>query len=149
MKQVVVALLVTMLCACGTVKLSENKITEENEYDKLVGRSVDELIIANGSPAYVYQLDRGYRVFEYSLLKEAMTGGQHSLRSAAAQSARVQSPGGYAAAQSDIITSGSLSGGVATLRKRKEALSQECRALFRISALDIIESWSIEGQNCN
>ena len=133
MKQVIVVSLVTLLCACGVIKLPENKTSNESTYNKWVGRSVDELIIANGEPSDISSIDGGGRVFEYSNIKNATTSTQSS-------STQPSLPG---------VNSSKAQRIRANRKKLASDPSQDCKILFNVSASDIIESWSTEGANCN
>ena len=120
MKFAIMVSLVTVLCACGVTAPSEKVL--KNSTDKWVGHTVDELIVANGEPFNVYPLESGGRVFEY------LKGG------ASDQTQIRKHIKNYAHKRHGITTSDS---------------SQSCKILFNISASDIIESWSTEGEKCN
>jgi len=117
------------------MNLSGNKIADESTYNQLVGRNADDLVIEKGNPSDIYSLEGGGRVFEYWYLKDSMTLSQHALRTAHAQTAMNESP--------RIMSTES---GV-PFRKRKLAPNKECKIMFKVSASDIIESWSTECEN--
>ena len=131
MKHVIVVLLITTLCACVTTP-SENKASSKSVGNKWVGRTVDELIIANGEPSDIYKIEGGCRVFEYSNLKNATTGTQPS-------STRPSLP----------VTDPRAQHIRANRKNSASDQSQGCKILFNVSASDIVESWSTEGKNCN
>ena len=119
MKVAVMVILIAMLYACGDMPPSEKEALS-NSADKWVGRTVDELIIANGEPTSVHSLASGGRVFEYLKLETDQTQTRKHIKDYAHKSRR-------------ITTSDS---------------SQFCKALFYISASDIVEKWSTEGKGC-
>ena len=120
MKPAVAILLVTMLYGCGAVTLQEKKQSVSSA-DKWVGHTVDELIVANGEPVSVYRSESGGRVFEY--FKDS-SSNKTQVRTF--KKANPNKSGGKA---SDS--------------------SLPCKILFTISASDVVESWSAEGDKCN
>ena len=114
------AIFIAMLCACSAMPPSEKKVLLNNA-DKWVGRTVDELIVANGEPTNVYSLESGGRIFEYLKLETGQTQTRKHIKDYAHKSR-----------------------GITTLNS-----GQPCKILFNISASDIIEKWSVEGEGCN
>ena len=162
MKQAIVVLLITMLCACGTAP-PENSSKEKN--DKWVGLTVDELIIAEGEPANVYTIEKGGRIFEYFKQRKVKVrtrpardvGGSlfqsgHSPVDALGGATNLSSfEGGARNAQSaGEFNTGDRVARIRAARKAKKlAADSGCATLFKISASDIIVGWSIEGEKCN
>ena len=123
-----------MLCACGSVRPPQDKTAAKSTDNKSadsqwVGHTVDELVVTIGEPSNVYMLEAGGRMFEYLHLNKITTGTQASLPAEAERARRIRT-------------------------KRKELASdqyQNCKAvkiLFKVSASDIIESWSAKGEEC-
>ncbi|GEM_PF-4042675 len=135
MKRVIEVLLITALCACGVIapvkeNSASNKSTDSKSADsQWVGHTVDELVVTIGEPSNVYMLEAGGRMFEYLHLNKITTGTQSSLPTEAERARRIRA-------------------------KRKELASdqyQNCKTvkiLFKVSASDIIESWSARGEEC-
>lgn len=130
MKQVIVVWLAALLCACGVMKPPESN---KNAYNKWVGHTVDELIITNGEPSDIYPMEGGGRVFEYLNFMNTTVGTQSS-------STQPHLPGVISSRTQRIREN---------RKKSASAQSQVCKILFNISASDIVESWSTEGENCN
>ena len=120
MKFAVVVISIAMLCACGVMPPSEKKVLSSHA-DKWVGRTIDELIVANGEPTNVYPLGSGGRIFEYSKLETGQTQTRKHIKN-------------YAHKSRGVTTSDS---------------GPSCTIRFNISASDIIESWMTEGEGCN
>ena len=168
-KQLIVALSITLLCACGNIRLPGSKFFDTSVYNKWVGHNIDELIIANGEPEDIRTIPGGGRAFEYLNLKETIST-QTSTPQENKQRARSytwvtpqeekQLPGYQKTLDAEnvqppqVISTPGLPG---FFRKRPpkkgqtlaEERAKECKILFNVSATDIIESWSIEGENCN
>lgn len=131
MKRIIEILLITVLYACAvtpseneTFNLSTDDKSKENQW---VGQTVDELIVLVGEPLNVYTLKGGGRMFEYLQPKKiattkATTSTQRYLSAEDERKRRLR-------------------------EKHKDSeleQSQDCKILFKISASDIIESWSVE-----
>lgn len=131
MKQAILVLLLTMLCACAT---TQTDVFSNEKNELWVGRSVDELIIANGEPSTVYMLDGGNRVFEYSKIDKKTANFR------------------YFPTQSSVkdVTS-STDPRIKRLRdihkKQRQESDTSCSTLFKVSASDIVSSWTTEGCN--
>lgn len=161
MKQAFAVLLITTLCACATPPSapSENKANA-----KWVGRTVDELIVEKGEPTDVYMMKWGRRVFEYSS-KPADTQSQsrRALALTRDQLALIRDQGiggrptggliiGDATVEAPtLLTTVREQEGRRSRIKRKKLASDKskyCIARFNISASDIVEDWSVEGDGC-
>ena len=148
MKRAMVLLLLTTLCACNNLpiinKLPIIKDATSTPMDKWVGRPADDLVVAFGTPTDVFMLDSGGRIFEY--FKSKVTG--------------VSSESAKRARGKHFVTTGyDLNGkpvgyfvgdDMTDLRKRPQRPKDDaCMVLFRVTASNIIESWSTEGDACD
>lgn len=138
MKRVTVfLLLIAVLCACNTPSPGMKAFTQN--MDKFVGRSADDLLAANGIPTNVFMLDSGGRIFEYYKNKALVAQETKNPQALARQQAR----------------SGAIPDTRPPSRSRAEALQSyvlstesSCKLQFTISADNIVERWSSEGDGC-
>ena len=157
MKVAVMVILIVMLCACGTIPPSEKKVLS-NKADKWVGRTVDELIVANGEPASVHPLESGGRIFEY--FEDKVDNQNWSRTHIKKYSHKRRFEGELSditkplyrtdkpfVAPTPVAPPASLTPAKST--RTASDPTQSCRILFTISASDIIEEWSAEGEGCN
>ena len=134
MKRSIVILLAMLLSACGVVPQSEKEALK-NSADEWVGRTVDELIVANGEPTNIFQLESGGREFEY--LKDSV-GIHNWLREHIKEPSQRRLTSKFSGYFSHYgRTTGS------------KPAKEPCRILFIVSASDIVTSWSIEGEKCD
>ena len=156
MKFAIAVILSAMLCACGAMPPSEKKELSGNA-EKWVGRTVDELIVAKGVPANVYPSESGGRIFEYfegeahnpDWAREHVKKYSHKRRfegllpnteiplyraDKPLAAVRAAPPASLSSQKQDRTASES---------------TQPCKIIFTISASDIVEGWSIEGDGCN
>jgi hypothetical protein len=140
-------LLAAVLCACATPGKSQFSIL----MDKWVGRSADQLVIRNGPPEEVFSLDSGGKVYSY--LKSQLPEGNSDTRSDMAmeiwkhdvEMSIIQNSDAAGAIPQSPVLSQDYTGVRPRPYKQKK---NTCKLLFTISATNIIESWSTEGEGC-
>ncbi len=168
MKWTIVVFFITTLSACITLPTVNNNSDRRTD-GKWVGHSIDELLAETGEPANIYTLDGGGRAFEYLKPNMAMIGIQSPSPTTTSKiyirpDEQMGLPDGQTSGQKlrvderrkgqEIVPDGYVvlpDGKTASrreLRLQKSASAQNCKIRFNVSASDIIESWSAEGNNC-
>lgn len=164
MKRVIAALLITMLCACSFLKLSENDAYRKGAYNKWVGRPLDELLVEYGEPINIYSLEKGTRTFEYwepEASTQSTKPGETARIEQVEQAEQTMHSGSCDNKALARIETTEESWPVPVLvagtnpcepqgpawRKRpgkKSNQSLGCMILFKVSAADIVEGWSVD-----
>ncbi|MBI3902234.1 MAG: hypothetical protein HY306_04730 [Nitrosomonadales bacterium] len=147
MKRLVASMFIAMLCACGTMPPPAPAPAQKNF--EWTGRPADELVSKLGAPTNIFLLDSGGRVFEYiSRVKTTIKArdpntiakrnkGDPSLFEPPPE------PGIYKPMEDERKS---------RFRKPdvyKKTIFPTCRFVYNVTADNIIESWFVEGDNCN
>jgi hypothetical protein len=118
--------------ACG---MAEKRAAEfADQMDAFVGRSIDEVIKANGVPTGTAALSNGGRVVEYSKSKLVTSGG------------------GTVTTFQNVYVPGP-SGGSWTTVPVQQAVpismsERNCKVLFTVSKDNLVENWKAVGNSC-
>ena len=146
MKLFLIATLIITLCACGAFPQpqTEKQILSKTAA-KWVGRTVDELIVENGEPVGMDTLDSGVRVFEYNKIETGQVKSTKRKKREIRGGHEITFTGtGQLQMSTESIPQIDRSSTV------KKGPRQPCRVLFTISASDVVESWSVEGnEDCS
>jgi hypothetical protein len=161
MRAPIVFLIVAMLGACSMLSPEEKLFRKQ--LDQWVGRSVDEMVSANGPPSDVFLLDSGGREFEYYKRRLMFTNDTSLTRDSAkpisrdnhALSKKAESIAQAHAADALTVEPPELPlfardvtlNTIPTRKKVKHNISP-CSVFFEITRDSKIESWSMEG-DCN
>ncbi|BBP00209.1 hypothetical protein [Sulfuriferula nivalis] len=133
MRLIIAILMFTMLTGC--VSMEQRKATFNQSLDIYVGKNADDLVLAKGPPTSSFTLSTGAKVFEYSNSQSVTRGGNS-----------------YTTMQ-PMFVPGANGGGswMSIPTQRTTPLSSYeyfCKVLFKISAANIVESWSAQGNGC-
>lgn len=126
-----------IIALTGCVTMEQRKAKFASMINTYVGQNSDFLVIAEGVPSNAIALSSGERVFEYSKNQMIKSGGGSDT---VMESIHADGPNGGAfkwrwnipARQSDSVP----------------IPEPSCKLLFRISATNIVENWSSEGNSC-
>jgi hypothetical protein len=126
-------LLISVLSA-GCVTTAQKKEKFSQDLDSWIGKSADDLVVAKGPPTSTFQLSSGGRVFEYSKSGSVTSGG-----------------GSYTINQT--VYKPGAGGGTWEYVPQQKALptsthEYSCKVVFKVSAANVVESWTSEGNRC-
>jgi hypothetical protein len=133
MRLIITILMFTMLTGC--VSMEQRKATFNQSLDIYVGKNADDLVLAKGPPTSSFTLSTGAKVFEYSRSQTVNRGGDS-----------------YTTLQPVFVPSANGGGSWVSMPTQRATpmYSYEyfCKVLFKISPVNIVESWSAQGNGC-
>ena len=157
MRWAIAAMLIVTLCsACSFIKLSDKEAFRKSEYNKWVGHPLDELLVGYGEPINIYSLEKGTRTFEYwepEIKTQLSDSEMVSQINQLAQEVPTGPCDNTAVEKmdwpSEIVTVPYKCDNQQwpAWRKRtgkRSKSAQSCMILFKVSATDIVEGWSVE-----
>jgi hypothetical protein len=131
MRLILAVLLVSMLTGCAS--LAQRKAAFAQSMDIYVGKSADDLVIAEGPPSGTYRLSTGGQVFEYFKTRTVLHGGSYTVMQP------IYMPGANGGTWMSVPTQ---------LAAPVSSSEYFCKLLFRISAKNVVESWTAQGNDC-
>ncbi len=123
-----ISALALMLTGCGAIQARKERYAAEQ--NKWVGRSVDDLVSAKGVPTGTFSLSNGGKIIEYAKSESKTSGGgSHTVYKSVYQNGQwVQVP----QQQANPIST----------------YTANCKTIFKASKVNIIESVTLEGNDC-
>lgn len=131
MRLILSVLMLSMLAGCAS--LEQRKAAFARNMDIYVGKTADDLVIAEGPPSSTFRLSSGGQVFEYFKTRTVLHGGSYTVMQP------VFVPGANGGSWVSVPAQQSLP---------VSSSEYSCKLLFRISAKNMVESWSARGNDC-